>query len=152
MPSIRWNVLLPKWRHVLRKLVVTHLGDVVYIRLHDVDQTKVDGNNITKNGNVRIACKSGVLQQRYARHNVSIVPDNRELLGLENAFIEWQRMPRITEREAARSISASGGQGHGVIKCNCRAPCKSNRCKCFVSNLFCNSKCHRNNSNGCNHE
>ena len=46
-----------------------------------------------------------MLNQSYARHNISVVPgagSNRELLGLEEAFIGWQGLPRITEREAAR--------------------------------------------------
>ena len=138
------------------------VGDVVQLGLHDVDRTKVDGSNLTgvavqilENGNVRVAVKSGVLQTTYARHNVSVVTgagNNRTLLGLDECFQEWQGMPRITEREAARSVAIAGGQGHGLIKCNCKGKCDTNRCKCLANNIFCTSKCHRSNSKCCNHE
>ena len=69
---------------------------------------------LLSNGNVRVACKIGVLNQTYAQHNVTVVPgagNNWDLLGLEEAYIGWQGLPRITECEAALSVSAVGGKG-----------------------------------------
>ncbi|KAL3803498.1 hypothetical protein HJC23_014046 [Cyclotella cryptica] len=130
------------------------VGDVVQVGLHWVDQTKVDGKNLTAvvvevldGGNLRCACKNGVLKNTYAPHTVSMLPgpsNNRALCGLESAFEEWQGLPKITEREAARVVSAVGGQGFNVV-CHCNGTCDSKRCSCKKAGVLCNSKCHAGN-------
>ena len=130
------------------------VGDVVQIGLHWVDQTKVDGKNLTavivevlEGGNLRCACKNGVLKNTYAPHTVSMLPgpsNNRLLCGLESAFEEWQGLPKVTEREAARVVSAVGGQGFNIV-CHCQGTCDTNRCSCKKAGVLCNSKCHAGN-------
>ena len=66
-----------------------------------------------------MACKNGVLNCAYPHHSISYVlttSNNRELLGLDEAFKKWQGMLLITKQEAASNISVSGGQGNGNIK------------------------------------
>lgn len=60
-------------------------------------------------------------------------------------------MTRIKEREAARVVSAVGGQGHSV-RSDCRGKCDSKRCKCVKEGVYCSSKCHRGNACCENHE
>ena len=137
-------------------------GDIIQMGLHKVDQTKVDGKNLTgvvvqvlRSGMVQVACKNVVLNRAYSCHCISCVPgasNNRALMGLEDAFNDWQGMPCITKLEAARDMSVAGGQGNGNIKCKCRGDCTSNCCKCFLANLYCTSKCHCGNNKCCNHE
>ncbi|KAL3783549.1 hypothetical protein HJC23_008180 [Cyclotella cryptica] len=130
------------------------VGDVVQVGLHWVDQTKVDGKNLTAvvvevldGGNLRCACKNGVLKNTYAPHTVSMLPgpsNNRVLCGLESAFEEWQGLPKITEREAARVVSAVGGQGFNIV-CHCNGGCDNKRCSCKKAGVLCSSKCHTGN-------
>ena len=50
----------------------------------------------------------------------------------------------ISLRAAAKAESISGGQGFS--RCQCTGNCKTKRCKCFKSNVKCNSKCHNQRS------
>ena len=43
-------------------------------------------------------------------------------------------------REIVRLQSINGGQG--VMKCDCKGGCKTNRCKCKQAKVLCNSRCH----------
>ena len=81
------------------------VGDVVQFGLHKSDQTKVDPNHITadvvevtKGGQLRLAVAEGVLKNTCDRGNVTVLKplsNYRVLLGLEDAFKEWQGMSRI---------------------------------------------------------
>ncbi len=118
---------------------VFKLGDVVLVHLDDVDRTKVDAANIAgvvvsmakDKLTCRVAVKEGVLHRSYVYHSLRPVPpasNDRKLMDLKDAFINWWGLPRITEREAARFILSVGGQG--MVKCNCRGNCLSNICTC----------------------
>ena len=37
--------------------------------------------------------------------------NNRTVMDLEDAYLHWKGLPKITEREAARYVSSIGGQG-----------------------------------------
>ena len=75
--------------------------------LHVVDQTKINGKNITgvvvqvlRSGIVHVACKNSVLNHAYAWHSVLHIPgasNNHQLLGLDSALEGWQGMPCISE-------------------------------------------------------
>jgi translation initiation factor IF-1 len=127
------------------------IGDVVHVALHKVDTTKVDPKQITgvvvdttATGQFRIACENGVLKRTYPRHNifpVAQMSNNRELVNLEQTFLDWRGLPKIDERAAARHTSAVGGQGH--VHCNCQGKCVTARCKCRKAGRVCNSRCHR---------
>lgn len=45
-----------------------------------------------------------------------------------------------TLREIARLQSLTGGKG--MLKCDCKGGCKTNRCKCTQAKVLCNSRCH----------
>lgn len=114
---------------------------MVHVALHKVDTTKVDPKQITgvvvettATGQFRIACENDVLKRTYPRHN-------RELVNLEQTFLDWRGLPKIDERAAARHTSAVGGQGH--VHCNCQGKCVTPRCKCRKAGRVCNSRCHR---------
>jgi hypothetical protein len=124
------------------------LGDIVLVPLDTVDRTKVDGAGIVgvvvesnkKHASCRVAVKAGVLNHLYVYHKLRAVPERSNdcmLNGLEEVFWGWKGLPRITEREAARSESSVGGQG--MIRCNCKGICDSNRCACRKANQECNS-------------
>ena len=68
--------------------------------------------------------------------------NNRKICGFEQAFLEWQGMTRIKEREAAKAVSVVEGQGHSV-QCDCRGKCDGKRCKCVKEGVYSSSKCHR---------
>ena len=134
--------------------------DIEQLGLHESDQTKVDPAHITavvvevtKGGQLRVAVAAGVLKDTFHRGVTVLKPpsNDRVLLGLEDAFNEWQGMSKISVREAARSVSVCGGQGYNV-QCNCNGKCESNRCKCKKANVLCSSKCHRGNTCCINHE
>jgi len=43
-------------------------------------------------------------------------------------------------REVARLQSVTDGQG--MLKCDCKGGCKTNRCKCRQAKVLSNSRCH----------
>ena len=151
-----WKKKPVKWMEIWKLETFEQMG------LHEVDQTKVDCENIMGvvvqvlwSGMVQSACKNGVLNCAYHHHCISHVPsasNNWALMGLEDAFNDWQGMSCITKCEAARNMSVAGGQGNGNVKCKCRVDCASNHCKFFFANLYCTSKCHCGNNKCCNHK
>ena len=134
------------------------VGDIVHVGMATVDQTKVDGKNLTlvvvqinTTGLCTLAAKNGVLKTKYPYHRISVVKNATvDLMGLKDAFEGWTGMPKISERKASRSTSIVGGQG--VVKCDCRGLCDTRRCKCFKADRKCNSRCHRNNDDCTNHD
>ena len=121
--------------------------------LNDVDRTKVDSGNLVgvivdmndDKSVAKVATKHGLLHRSYAYHRLQPVKENandRATNDLEDAYLNWQGLPKISEREAARHVSSVGGQG--VIKCNCKGDCMSNSCACKKAGRVCSSRCHRN--------
>ena len=65
--------------------------------------------------------------------------------------LEWDRLKKISLRQAVRNVSLSGGQGR--LKCSCKvATCQTNRCACFKAKRKCNSRCHPANARCRNHD
>jgi hypothetical protein len=129
------------------------LGDVVLVPLSDVDCTKVDGKSLAgvivtinkDKSTCKVSVKQGLLHRAYVFHALRAVPiasNNRKVMELEDAYLHWQGLPKITEREAARFVSSVGGQG--MIKCNCKGDCSTNSCACKKAGRICSSRCHRN--------
>ena len=90
--------------------------------------TKVDGKTLAgvivtinkDKSTCKVAVKQGLLHRAYVFHALRAVPiasNNRKVMELEDAYLHWQGLPKITEREAARFVSSVGGQG--MIKCDC---------------------------------
>ena len=91
---------------------------MVHIPLKNVDRAKTDPTLPTrvivvankKHAKVRVAVPSGLLQNWYQYHQVGKVTgpsNNMELNGLTDAFTNWQQLPKISEREAARILNKS---------------------------------------------
>ena len=82
---------------------------MVLVPLDDIDRTKVNAANITgvvvsmakDKSTCRVAVKEGVLYRSYAYHSLRPVPpasNDRKLMDIKDAFINWRGLPRITER------------------------------------------------------
>ena len=70
----------------------------------------------------RLVCGKGQLKNLYARSYINPVPNaTPNLMGLQEVYESWQGLPKISEREAARSTSIVGGQG--MIRCDCTTKC-----------------------------
>ena len=89
----------------------------------------------------KVAVKQGLLHRAYVFHALRAVPiasNNRKVMELEDAYLHWQGLPKITEREAARFVSSVGGQG--MIKCDCKGDCSTNSCACKKAGRICSSR------------
>jgi hypothetical protein len=142
---------------------VFEVGEAVLVPLANVDKAKVDAQNLTgvivKTDINRmlawVVVKSGLLNQWYSYHKLTCVMgkgNNIELLGLQEAYLEWGLMKVISEGEASRNESLVGGQGKGDVTCNCKSACNSNRCSYFRAGGICTSASHRNNTKCKNHD
>ncbi len=97
-------------------------GDVCLVPLDDVDKTKVDSGNLVGvivdmndyKSVAKVATKHGLLQRNYAYHRLQPVKenaDNRATNDLEDAYLNWKGLPKITEQEAARHVSSVWSSG-----------------------------------------
>ncbi len=142
---------------------VFEVEEVVLVPLADVDKAKVDAQNL--NGIIvkididrmlaRVVVKSGLLKQWYSYHKLTCVVvkvNNTELLGLQEAYLEWGLIKVISEWEASRNESLVGGHGKGDVTCNCKLACNSNHCSCLRVGRICTSACHHNNAKCKNHD
>ena len=129
------------------------LGNVILVPLSYVDCMKVDGKTVAgvivtinkDKATCKVAVKEGLLHRAYAFHALRVVPkasNYRTVMDLEDAFLHWKGLPKITEREAACFVSSVGGQG--MVKCNCKGDCTTNSCACKKAGRICSSCCHRN--------
>jgi hypothetical protein len=118
------------------------IGGVVWVPLSDFDKAKVNNQCLTGviveiNQAIFKACivvKAGLLKAWYDYFKLSRVcgpGNNIELLGLNEAFLNWKTMKVIFEREGSSSESLVGRQGKETMICSCRGACDSNKCKCF---------------------
>jgi hypothetical protein len=135
------------------------LGDVVLVPLSDVDCTKGDGKTVAEvivtinkdKATCKVAVKEGLLHRAYAFHALRVVPiasNNRTVMDLEDAYLHWKGLPKITEREAAHFVSSVGYKG--MVMCNCKDDCTTNSCACKKAGRICSSCCHRNSKNNSN--
>ena len=142
-----------KFYHCKNHQLVFKVGDVMLILLDAVDCTKVDGGNLAgvvvsinkAKSTCQVAVQHGLLHRAYVYHVLKPVPQSSnylDVMNLRKAFEDWRSLPKITERVAACFILLVGG--HGVIHCNCRGTCATNRCLCRKADRLCNSHCHRN--------
>ncbi|CAF2396358.1 unnamed protein product [Rotaria sp. Silwood2] len=123
-----------------QKLTNMGIGDNVLISMPDVDRGPTDACNILgvimeiKYDKYKLGTQNGVLQGYYSYHQISKAP------GVPTLLIQDIEDEPKTLREIARLQSITGGQG--MLKCNCKGGCKTNKCKCKQANLMCNSRCH----------
>jgi hypothetical protein len=136
-------------------------GDVVQIPLVPQDRGKTDAVNLTgvvvninnNFGMCQVAVRNGVLRPWYVYHKLRVVQglgNDRNLNGLEEAYLNWKCMAIISPREAATDQSLVGG--HGIFSCKCKGNCTTDKCKCFKNNRICTSACHRNSRCCENHD
>ncbi|KAI1728793.1 hypothetical protein DdX_00996 [Ditylenchus destructor] len=88
---------------------------------------------VTTEGMHKIGTEHGVLNNLFAANCVT--PCREAFLSLEN-------VPDKTVSLRTAANSSAMGTGQGIFKCGCKQKCNSTRCKCFKSNVKCNSKCH----------
>ncbi|CAF5057243.1 unnamed protein product, partial [Rotaria sp. Silwood1] len=124
-----------------QKLANLNVGDNVLVPVPDVDRGPTDARNIlavimgTAHDKYKLGTQNGVLLGYYSYHQVCKAP------GLPTLFIhDVQNDEPKSLREIARLQSVTGGQG--LLKCDCKGGCKTNRCKCKQANMLCNSRCH----------
>ena len=85
------------------------------------------------------------------RSYINPVPDmTAEIMGMGDVLANWQGMPRITLRAAMAVQSAVGGQG--MVRCDSKGKCETNRCSCLKAGCKCNSCCHKSNKICTNHD
>ncbi|KAI1709052.1 hypothetical protein DdX_11449 [Ditylenchus destructor] len=87
----------------------------------------------TSEGMHKIGTEHGVLNNLYAANCVT---------PCREAFLSVENVPDKTVSLRTAANSSAMGTGQGPFKCGCKQKCNSTRCKCFKSNLKCNSKCH----------
>ena len=131
-------------RMVMRSRVELARGaenDNVAVPIPLVDRGRGDPRNILgiilsvdENDMYVIGTRAGVLAGKYSRNQFSLCP--QPILKIE----DMNRENVVSLREAVKFMSNFGGQG--FTKCNCAGNCSSKRCKCFKSDLKCNSRCH----------
>jgi hypothetical protein len=142
------------------------VGDVVRLRVHDVDRARLDPTSITvvvvekleKGAGVgevemkyRLATTDGVLPTLYGRFDLEYKPHATPgFVGLASVLHDWDSTQCTPLRTAVRRASVTGGQG--MLSCLCRGSCMSNKCSCFKANRKCNSRCHKRNCNCENNE
>ncbi|KAI1691670.1 putative KRAB-A domain-containing protein 2-like [Ditylenchus destructor] len=90
-------------------------------------------DEVTTEGMHKIGTEHGVLNNLFATNCVT--PCREAFLSLEN-------VPDKTVSLRTAANSSAMGTGQGIFKCGCKQKCNSTRCKCFKSNVKCNSKCH----------
>ena len=129
------------------ELKAGEIGDNVALPIPLVDRGRGDPRNIlgvivsrSINDQYKVATKSGVLKGSYSRNQFDICPERLLIEGDINSDTE------ISLREAVIKASISGGQGFVMCSCNGSQKCQTYRCKCFIFNQLCNSRCH-NRSN-----
>ena len=122
------------------------INGTVLVPIPDVDRGRCDYPNLKAivleqhpNGHLwKLGCESGVLDQWYSRNQFQ--PTTTKFMTVSEVPLEKE----ISLRAAAKAESISGGQGFS--RCQCTGNCKTKRCKCFKSNVKCNSKCHNQRS------
>jgi hypothetical protein len=152
-------------RKVLKRMksrtATLSIGDVVQVPLVQQDRAKVDAQNLTgvvvrvndTYGMCQVAVKTGVLRPWYVYHKLRAIPgegNNKVLMGLEEAFINWKSLPVIAPRTASVDASIVGGQG--IFQCKCKGKCNTNSCACYKNGRICTSACHRNSKCCENHD
>jgi len=136
------------------------LGDCVQIPLKWMDTSRLDGGylvgvvvRVTVGGKLQIACKAGVIDHCFSRSHVTKltgVSNDRKLNNLEEVFREFEGIPKVTVRHAARHVSQTGGQG--IQRCNCTGNCSNNRCRCRKTSVKCGNHCKCKVEKCCNRE
>ena len=136
----------------------------VQVSVDNVDRAKVDPTNATlvvvelvetgtkqKEIKYRLACRMGKIKSLYERSYISpVFGSTPELHGLQVALDSWAGMPEVSLRQAMAVQSTVGGQG--MVHCNCKGSCESNKCSCFKAGRKCNSRCHKGNTCCTNHD
>lgn len=125
-----------------RKLTPVSVGDNVLVNIPDVDRGRLAPRNVmavvvNKNDDhYTLGTRHGVFDKHFSRNQFQAAPSK---------FIKTIDVPdeQLNVRKAAMVAS---GSKQGFIKCGCKKNCSSKSCKCFKSNVKCNSKCHTSTS------
>ena len=130
--------------------------ELVRVSVTDVDRARTDDPTLTcvvveanAKGRAKVytvACKAGVLKERYHAAYLDHVPMMTPLaVGLATVLAGWHGLPKdIALRAATRSQSMVGGQG--MLHCACQGKCDTKKCKCKKAGRECSSRCHKSNT------
>lgn len=125
----------------INKFPPASIGDTVRVTIPDVDRGRGDPRNIlfavvsiNDEDYYELGNKEGTIEQYYTRSQFDVCPE---------PFIKVDEVSNVKKslREIAKNMSLLGGQGYQ--RCACKSNCKTNKCKCKASGIFCNSKCHQ---------
>jgi hypothetical protein len=106
-----------------------------------VDRGSTDARNILavisdlKHNRYQLGTANGILLGYFAFNQLSKAP------GIPT--LDLQDVPKDEPkslREIARLQNITGVQG--MLKCDCKLGCITNRCKCKQAKVLCNSRCH----------
>ena len=147
-------------KYTAKKHPVAGVGDCVKLPLKWMDKSRLDGGyivgvvvEVTIGGRLRVACKAGVIDHCFCRSQLTRlegVSNNRKLHFLERAYNEYQGLPKVAMRHAARWVSQTGGQG--IKRCGCKGKCDTKRCKCRKYGVKCGNHCKCSADKCCNRE
>ena len=148
-------------KRVKSRTATLSIGDVVQVPLVQQDRAKVDAQTLTgvvvhvndTYGMCQVAVKTGVLHPWYVYQKLRAIPgegNNKVLMGLEEAFMNWKSLPVIAPRTASVDASIVGRQG--IFQCKCKGKCNTNSCACYKNGRICTSACHRNSKCCENHD
>ncbi|CAF1499301.1 unnamed protein product [Rotaria sordida] len=128
-----------------QKLINFSIGDNVLILVPDVDRGPTDAHNILgviieiKHNKLKLGTKYSTLHGYYSFHQVEKAP-GEPTLEIQDII---DNTPRSV-REIMKLESITGGQG--ILKCDCKQGCKTNKGKCKQADVLCNSRCHHTSS------
>ncbi len=121
-----------------KKMKPLQVGDNVTVHVPDVDVGRAEFKKVmgvavnADDGFYRV----GTLDANYLRNELDYVSEN---------FIAPADVPTVSTSLRSVAKTTSMGSGQGFVRCNCttKSDCRTNRCKCRVASVLCNSKCHQ---------
>ena len=111
------------------------------VSVPDIVRGPADARNVlgvimnVKYGKYQLGTINGTLFGDYS-YNQLFKASGSAMLRVEDVLNEEPK----SLREIVRFPSVTGGQG--VLKCDCTGGCKTNRRKCKLAKVICNSRCH----------
>ncbi|CAF0978657.1 unnamed protein product [Rotaria sordida] len=122
-----------------------NVGDFVGLKIDKVDRTNTDPKLLPcmiiekEADRMKLACVHGIINKWFTVDvlvGLSAVP--HELVNLQ-----LNGLPEISMITASKLYVRGGVNG---VCCSCKGGCKTKQCACKKNQVFCSTKCHKNNS------
>ena len=123
------------------------VGDVVGIKIHQVDRTNTDAKllpckvlsiDTSKSTPYRLYCATGILKTRYT--SVDLV-NMKQIHFPALEAVDPETLDETTVIQASRENGRYTAAPSGSV-CSCKGSCITNRCRCKKANIKCSTKCH----------